>query len=152
MGEHVDIWSSVACDLYCTLEYSPLSRSDKNNQIKPVIILVLQDAKSTLRFMVHPKLSEMVRPIDLHYIQTILDDFHVRAKLHPEPLFRQLSSLAVGPLRTGTVARIPSSLVEYALLVSRFVPLKCPGMTSPHGLDSSDFVPQNFYAELDRRA
>ena len=112
-------------NLFCTLEYTPSSQCDGIPSIRRVIILVLQEAKSALRFLIHPKLDEIVAPIDLLYIQSLLRDFLERVRLHAEQLFQHLCSLAVGPLLTGTVGEIPTSPSDYALLASCFVPLEC---------------------------
>lgn len=65
-----------------------------------IIVLVLEDEQSKLRFLVHPQWREMVFGKDLSYLESLFKDFIERAKLHPEALFQQLSSLGVGPLVT----------------------------------------------------
>jgi hypothetical protein len=63
-------------------------------------LLVLEGGEGSLRFLIHPELSAVVKENDLPYIQSLLQDFQERAKLNPEALFKQLSSLGVGPLVT----------------------------------------------------
>jgi len=74
---------------------------------------VLRDQEGNLSFLVHPELRTIVQKNDLEYIEALLQDFLERAKLHPEALFKQLSSLGVGPL----VAReVELSFVDYPSL------------------------------------
>jgi hypothetical protein len=68
--------------------------------IAPVILLVLEDGKGRLRFFVHPDWRTIVQPGDLDYIESVLDDLRARAALDSDALFKQLSSLDVGPLVT----------------------------------------------------
>lgn len=63
-------------------------------------MLVLEDESGNLSFLVHPRLRSIVTGGDFFYIESLLEDFVERAKLHPEELFKQLSSLGVGPLVT----------------------------------------------------
>jgi hypothetical protein len=65
-----------------------------------VILLVLEDGEGNLRFLVHPELHMVVMDNDLSYIESLLKDFMERAKENPAVLFKQLSSLGVGPLVT----------------------------------------------------
>jgi len=74
---------------------------------------VLRDQEGNLSFLVHPELRTIVQKNDLEYIEALLQDFLERAQLHPEALFKQLSSLGVGPL----VAReVELSFVDYPSL------------------------------------
>ena len=59
---------------------------------------MLRDQEGNLSFLVHPELRTIVQKNDLEYLEALLQDFLERAKLHPEALFKQLSSLGVGPL------------------------------------------------------
>jgi predicted component of type VI protein secretion system len=67
----------------------------------------------SLRFLTHPEMATIVREGDLAYIASRVSDFLERAKLHPAALFKQLSSLAVGPLVTREAG---SSLAEFPSL------------------------------------
>jgi predicted component of type VI protein secretion system len=78
-----------------------------------IIMFVLKDREGNLRFLSHPKMSKIVQEDDLAYIESLLRDFLERAKLHPAALFKQLSSLAVGPLVTHETG---SSLAEFPAL------------------------------------
>jgi len=68
------------------------------SHIAPVVLFVLKDGEGSLRFFVHPELHAVVPENDFSYIQTLLQDYHERAKLHSESLFKKISSLGVGPL------------------------------------------------------
>jgi hypothetical protein len=86
-------------------------------------MLVLEDEQGKLRFLVHPQWRGMVSGKDLSYLESLFKDFVERTKLHPEALFKQLSSLGVGPLMTqeaGTHISDHPALLE---LCSRFVSL-----------------------------
>lgn len=73
------------------------------SRVAPVILLVLRDEAGNLRFMAHPNWRAIVQAEDLEYIDTLLRDFLERANLHPDVLFKHISSLAVGPLVTQEV-------------------------------------------------
>lgn len=61
---------------------------------------MLRDARGDLRFLVDPGWRATVREEDRQYLESLLGDFLERAKEQPENLFKQLSSLEVGPLVT----------------------------------------------------
>jgi hypothetical protein len=84
---------------------------------------VLEDEEGNLRFLVHPELRAVVSGNDLPYLESLFKDFIERAELHPAALFKQLSSLGVGPLVTKEVG---SNISDHPLLLklySRFVQL-----------------------------
>lgn len=120
MAEEVDLQ-------YCSLEYRQRSWSGASSRFRPVILIVLMDSESRLRFLVHPELRIVVQKEDLKYIQSLLVDFLERAKREPAALFKQLSSLGIGSLvtqeRGSDIADNPS-LQE---LASRFVELDYRG-------------------------
>jgi hypothetical protein len=64
-----------------------------------------------------------VQPEDSEYIESLLADFSVRAKQHPDALLNQLSSLSVGPLETRQTGRAISDYPNLAELVSAFEPV-----------------------------
>lgn len=87
------------------------------------ILLVLKDGEGNLCFLVPPELSKLVTSRDYSYIQSLLRDFVARAKLDPASLFKQLSSLRVGPLVTQEVG---SNIADHPILsslCSRFMQL-----------------------------
>jgi hypothetical protein len=106
---------------FCALEYRPRDweTSPFLPLAAPVVMLVLRDMEGNLHFLIHPEMATIVQEGDMAYIESLLIDFHERAKLHPAALFKQLSSLAVGPLITREVG---SKLAEHPSLleISRF--------------------------------
>jgi hypothetical protein len=83
---------------FCALEYRPQSRSGLALQSGPVILLALSDAEGNSCFLVDPEFRTMVRDEDQAYIVSLLQDLPERVKQDPAALFKQLSSLGVGPL------------------------------------------------------
>jgi hypothetical protein len=88
---------------------------------EPVALLVLEDERGNLRFLVHPDLRQNINYGDLPYIESLLMDFIERAKLHPEQLLQQLGSLAVGPLVTAATGSHLAEFPKLLQLCSRFV-------------------------------
>jgi hypothetical protein len=85
---------------FCALEYRPMDSDVATSEVAPVVALVLREQNGSLRFLVNPKLRTIVRTEDLAFLESLLQDFTERAKLHPAALFQHLSSLGVGPLVT----------------------------------------------------
>jgi hypothetical protein len=84
---------------------------------------VLEDKGGSLRFLVHPELRAIVQDNDLAYIESLILDLSERAMLNPADLFKQLSSLGVGPLVTHEAG---SNIYEHPSLLNmcaRFVQL-----------------------------
>jgi hypothetical protein len=84
---------------------------------------VLKDARGDLRFLVDPGWSAVVREEDREYLESLLGDFLERAKEQPATLFKQLSSLGVGPLVTRETGEQISDHPRLLELSSRFVQL-----------------------------
>jgi hypothetical protein len=84
---------------------------------------VLKDARGGLRFLVDPYWSTVVGFVDVEYIESLLRDFVERAMERPSALFKQLSSLAVGPLVTQETGEQISDHRALFELSSRFVQL-----------------------------
>jgi hypothetical protein len=61
---------------------------------------VLREDENGLRFLIHPEMRSIVQAEDLNYLESLLNDFVERGKIYPAPLFKQISSLGVGPLAT----------------------------------------------------
>jgi hypothetical protein len=85
---------------FCALEYRPQSWNIASAHIAPVILLVLMDEEEHLRLLVAQDWRKIVQAEDTDYIESLLQDFVERAKLHPADLYKQLLSLGVGPLVT----------------------------------------------------
>ena len=104
---------------FCALEY----RGQDWDRTTSVILLVLEDGKGGMRFLIHPDWRAIAHAEDMDYIESLLQDFLERAKLHPEALFKQLSSLGVGLLVAHEAGE---SISEYPVLLelcSKFVQL-----------------------------
>jgi hypothetical protein len=86
-------------------------------------VLVFRDNRGSLSILVHPELRTVVEDEDLSYIESLLRDFPERARLHPADLFRQLSSLGVGPLVANEVGLDLSECPSLKELSLRFVQL-----------------------------
>jgi hypothetical protein len=106
---------------FCALEYDPQGWCIASSQKATIVLLVFKGGDGSLRFLINPKLRTIVQGKDLAYIEALLQDFLGRAKQDPAALFKQISSLGVGPLVTKVLG---SNLVEYAFiqeLASQFV-------------------------------
>ena len=68
---------------FCALAY----RAQDFGGATPVILIVLEDAKGGLRFLVDPGWRAVVRAEDVEYIESLLGDFLERAKEQPATLF-----------------------------------------------------------------
>lgn len=109
---------------FCTLEYRAQSESNDPAVTGTVILLVISTQDSNLCFFVEPNLQEIVLREDLPYIENLINDLPERAALHGAELFRQLSSLAVGPLTTREVGERLNSHPVIEELRSQFVALR----------------------------
>jgi hypothetical protein len=63
----------------------------------------VKEANDRLVFSVSPNLSKLVDKVDLRFVNNTFRDLPRRAKLYPHLLFKQISSLRVGPLITHKV-------------------------------------------------
>jgi predicted NAD/FAD-binding protein len=104
---------------FCALEY----REQEVSRVAPVILFVFEDEKGSLHFLVHPDWRSVVQPEDSKYIESLLNDFLERAKEQPAPLFKQLSSLGVGPLVTQQAGERISDYPQLLELCSQFTQL-----------------------------
>ena len=104
---------------FCTLEY----RGRQWDGATPTVLLVLEEAKGNLRFLVHPDWQSIVEPQDLKYMESLLRDFVERARVKPASLFKQLHSLGVGPLVTRETGERASDHPQLLQLCSLFVQL-----------------------------
>jgi len=87
------------------------------------VLLALRDPEGKLRFLVHPGMRALVQDKDWTYFEALLIDLPKRALLHPEALFKQLSSLEMGPLVTQAVGDDLAGNPVLQELSSTFVPL-----------------------------
>jgi hypothetical protein len=75
-----------------------------------------------MRILVHPNWCSFVQPEDVTYINDLLGDFLERAKENSAELFKQLTSLVVGPLVTQKTGDRISDYPDLLELCSLFVP------------------------------
>ena len=108
---------------FCALEYRPKDWNVASSQVAHIVLLVLRGKRGRLRFLIHPELPAVVMENDLPYIQSLLQDFNERAKVHPAGLFKQISSLGVGPLVLQMAGPSLSEYPAIQTLCSRFVEL-----------------------------
>ena len=111
--------SGSPCMRFCALEY----RAQGAGGTSFSILLVFEDANSSLRFLVDPNWRSLVQLEDVNYINDLLIDFLERAKEQPKELFKQVSSLEVGPLVTQQTGEKISDYPFLLSLLSRFVQL-----------------------------
>ena len=104
---------------FCALAY----KTQDSNRAMPVFLIVLKDASGGLRFLVDPGWRAVVRAEDVEFLESLLGDFLERAREQPAALFKQLSSLAVGPLVTQETGEQLSDHPPLLELSSRFVQL-----------------------------
>jgi hypothetical protein len=104
---------------FCVLEY----RAQGLGKVAPVFLFVLEDAEGSLRFLIRKDWRSIVRPEDAGYVNNVLVDSLERASEEPEPLFKQICSLGVGPLVTSVTGDRLSEYPHLLELSSRFVPL-----------------------------
>lgn len=89
-----------------------------------ILVLVLKNQEGRLQILVSPDLRTIVRGDDLAFLESLLQDFTERAKLHPEALFKHLSNLGVGPLTTHVAGPNLSEYRSIQDLSSKFVQLE----------------------------
>jgi hypothetical protein len=78
----------------------------------PILIAVLTD-KPELLLLVHRRLTEILALEDTQYVEGLLQDFLLQARLRPESLFEQLTELTIGPLIAGEVRADPHLLAYW---------------------------------------
>ncbi len=83
---------------FCALEYASNSIGNPLHIMQNVILLVIRYVEGGLRFFLHPKLEQVVKAVDLSYIEPLLEDFMERVKRNAAALFEHLASLSVGIL------------------------------------------------------
>jgi hypothetical protein len=114
-----DIFGGGAPMRTTTLKSGAVSKS-RFCALKHVILLVIEEADRALRFLVHPNLESIVDAIDFPYIKSVLKDFVERINHYAAELFRQLCSLAVGPLHTHAVGERLCEHPDMHKLASQF--------------------------------
>src|SRR5664279_2524628 len=106
---------------FCVLAYRAEDQSIDSSRNAVIVLLVLRDEHGSLRFLIHPELRTIVRRENLAYIDALLQDFLRRAKQDPAALFKQISSLGVGPFVTQEAGSSLSDHTVIQELASQFV-------------------------------
>ena len=109
---------------FCALSYTGHNEGLGHLAEPFVIALVIFNDKDELRVFVSPLLQGAVAERDWHYVEALFDDFPVRAKSDQDALFRQLSSLSVGPIVTGEVGSCLADYPHLADITKNFVPFR----------------------------
>lgn len=79
------------------------------------------DEEENLRFLVGRNWRALVEEEDVNFIESLMRDFQERAKMHPKELFKQVSSLGVGPLVTHEVGPRISDHMPESEMDSQFI-------------------------------
>ena len=109
---------------FCALEYRTQSAGIGVPRNASVILLVLRNNDGSLRFLIHPELRNIYQGKDLEYLDSLLWDFVERARLYPDELFKQLSTLSdIGPLATHQAGLNIADYPALAELAGSFVEL-----------------------------
>lgn len=93
---------------------------------------MLKDDQGNLRFLVSPDLNTIVQGEDWAYLDPLLLDLQNRAKLQPADLFKQLSSLGVGPLVAQAVGNELTADPKLRDLPKRFIDLDFKPKNKPN--------------------
>jgi hypothetical protein len=76
-----------------------------------------------LKLYVDPHWRELVQTEDRDYLESLLKDLVERAQQEPETIFKQLSSLGVGPVVTAEVGTNFSESAKRSSLIEHFLQL-----------------------------
>jgi hypothetical protein len=114
----------AARSFFCALAFVLEDRGNSQAANAPVIVFVTKAPEGELRFFIHPELRNIFKAKDLEYLDSLLWDFVERAKIHPEKLIAQISSLGgVGPLVVKAIGETISDFPALAELSKLFVEL-----------------------------
>ena len=105
---------------FCALEYRPDEFEDAVGQSQNILIFVLFSGSGNLSVLVRPDWPRFVEERDREYIAEILRDFKDRGSSDPEGLFRHISSLSVGPLRTYALGSLLSDHPDLVAICTGF--------------------------------
>jgi hypothetical protein len=86
---------------YCTLAYSvpqECARASVNGS-NTLLLAMLHD-NDEMQILVHPDWRSLVQEQDLDYLDELFESFIERVSEDPLALFKQLTSLSVGPIVT----------------------------------------------------
>lgn len=95
------------------LEYRPAGGKDLEPSSGELILSAFLDADAQIDYYVHPKWPRLIRARDEFYFVQLFRDLLLRSVQDSEGVFRQLSSLSVGPLvcrLSGSATAVQSAL------------------------------------------
>jgi len=82
---------------FCILGYAP-SLEPGSSTAPIAVLLITVGLEGSTSLFVHPSLSDVIKPAQLGFVESLIHDFIGRAQEDGDDLFRQLCSLASGPL------------------------------------------------------
>lgn len=119
-GGHLTLSGSLQ---FCALGYRPRGLAADSSEKPMAVLLVLRNQEGELRFFVRSGWLRVVSDADLDYLESLFRDFLERAKSSPDALFKQLSSLGVGPLTTEGSGLSLDDYPSILKLLSEFIEL-----------------------------
>jgi hypothetical protein len=105
----------------CALEYSARDDESLSSNIEKVILIANRQRSGELSIRVHSNWRQIVIPADHDYLQATLDDLAARARIDPESLLKQVSTLSVGPLQTYHAGQTLADHPDLLHLFDRFM-------------------------------
>jgi len=103
--------------LFCALLYHPEERSPAE-EAAVIALFTLESRFGHLEIRVRKSWEQIVRSADREEMRSLLDDFKKRSAIDPPLLFKQASSLSVGPL----IAHEVVSNIEGVPHIAEFLP------------------------------
>lgn len=103
----------------------PSAQHDPSPEQQTLVVVILTNA-GDLHMFLNPAWEKIVRPEDHDYFDELWADFAQRARVAPEALFEQLTSLSTGPIATSAVGAHLSDYPDLQELVENFVPIVLP--------------------------
>ena len=108
---------------YCILAYcAPKHAPASLNGSTPLLLVSLYD-RDRMRILIDPDWRTLVHEEDLKYLESLFRDLAERAKEDPLALFKQLSSLSVGPVITQFRSTAPGGGLRNEPPCERFIEL-----------------------------
>ena len=83
---------------FCALGYLSQRPQHELSAERQILLIVTMTEAGEMSLLQNPEWKNIVQPLDHSYFSDIWADFDVRAKTDPEALFKQVTSLSVGPL------------------------------------------------------
>ena len=102
---------------HCIIAYS----AEKRLSPESVLIILTEFRPGVWKLLVRPDWQTIVEGDDQRYVREMLEDMKSRLSGDPENLFKQLSSLSVGPLITDAVGQSVQKDSPLADMIGGFV-------------------------------